>query len=823
MAMNRVVAKLSTLFTVDGLKSIQSQIQAFVGRVRSVLSSVARTPFTGLTAMAAGAKTFTSNFTSGLRTVGASIGGLSRSLFSLKGLVAGLVLSAPFVALRKAVGDAKDAILELDDVGDITGLKAEDLSALRIVAGKSGVDAPELENGLVNLAKSMQSARKDYNSAQKDFLKDRQDAVDAASDAFASATSAKAAGDLSGYTQSMHDYTDALHKAASAQPKFADTTQQFTDLNVAILDADGNYRNLIEVMKDVGVATRGMSDVDRTAALSDIFGVKNAKKLAGLLNDIDNASWADIKAQAKAEGPIITEEDIASAKRMQAATSALHGAWLSFKLDLFRAFFPVFLSNIQLATKLINDHRLAVVNGIVKAWNTATQFVLDFMHVVVGINSILGVPLANLPVRFQWLYGLKSFLDGLIGFAVQAARAIGVLAVAFDRFVKVKTGKSITEWLGSISVDGIVRALNYVRQVALDTWNVLIGHDFDVKTAIGRKFEQARDVVIGALKGIKDAIAPILAGIANAFQDVLDGLRSGNLDDVRSAWFNVGAAVSYAAGWLIGFIEALYKVVALNEQVDGQFSWMNDVVNSAKEAWKWFLDLYNAINGVLSLFGIDLRAVAFFISLIAITGVGGVLNLFAGLIGGILRGVGKLFGLFKEAKTVTTFGTGLAAAAESGAPMLVFLAALVAATTGVYVAFQKLEEATHFFSGITDFFAGVPQSLANLKAVGDQIYDQGGYLRDPNYKGPRVPGATLGIPRGAYAVPPPVSDSFQSLASGSAGSFMKSLDLSGLQPRETVNLNLNIAPGVSVPTKAEKSDVDKLAASIRNNPTLVLG
>ncbi len=70
-----------------------------------------------------------------------------------------------------------------------------------------------------------------------------------------------------------------------------DGAVQIGETTVAVQDADGNYRNLIDILKDVETATDGMGDAEKAAALSTTFTADSTKGLNLILNDgVDSAA-----------------------------------------------------------------------------------------------------------------------------------------------------------------------------------------------------------------------------------------------------------------------------------------------------------------------------------------------------------------------------------------------------------------------------------------------------------------------------------------------------------------------------------------------------
>ena len=81
------------------------------------------------------------------------------------------------------------------------------------------------------------------------------------------------------------------------------------ETSVAVQDADGNYRNLIDILKDVEKATNGMGSAEKAAALGTTFTADSIKGLNLILNDgVDNAaSFADALRGANGSASAMAE------------------------------------------------------------------------------------------------------------------------------------------------------------------------------------------------------------------------------------------------------------------------------------------------------------------------------------------------------------------------------------------------------------------------------------------------------------------------------------------------------------------------------------
>lgn len=67
--------------------------------------------------------------------------------------------------------------------------------------------------------------------------------------------------------------------------KMKDGKVQIGDTSIAVMDAEGNYRDLTDILRDVETATNGMGDAEKAAALSATFTADSQKGLNLILNE----------------------------------------------------------------------------------------------------------------------------------------------------------------------------------------------------------------------------------------------------------------------------------------------------------------------------------------------------------------------------------------------------------------------------------------------------------------------------------------------------------------------------------------------------------
>src|SRR5699024_12244043 len=92
------------------------------------------------------------------------------------------------------------------------------------------------------------------------------------------------------YTLSLHDALPNSGTALNAmfmdlQKSAENGAVAIGDTSVAVYDAEGNMRSMVDIVQDVEKATQAMSDEQRNAALSQIFQQRSLRGVNVLLNE----------------------------------------------------------------------------------------------------------------------------------------------------------------------------------------------------------------------------------------------------------------------------------------------------------------------------------------------------------------------------------------------------------------------------------------------------------------------------------------------------------------------------------------------------------
>lgn len=327
------------------------------------------------------------------------------------------------------------------------------------------------------------------------------------------------------------------------------------DTNVAIVDANGNYRDMTDILADVEKATEGMTQAERDMALSSIWGTE-------ALKGVNMAFEAGVpKIREFEEG--IRNSDGAASEMYDTMQNNLKGA-----IDNMKSAFEGLL--ITIGQRLIPIFQ-NLVEGITNVFTWFNNLNPAIQNVIIGVGGFLAVlgPLlllgssliSNLGLMATGLMALTgtttlaaaatsafgsvmAFITGPIGLtiaAITALIAVGVALIANWDTIKAKCGeiweniKTIIDnaftWICDIiGVDSelikttlfdtwnditknITEALSNIFSVISDTWN-------NIKTIIGDKITAVKDILFETFTFIKDEV---IGAIGDAIQALIDG------------------------------------------------------------------------------------------------------------------------------------------------------------------------------------------------------------------------------------------------------------------------------------------------------------
>lgn len=405
------------------------------------------------------------------------------------------------------------------------------------------------------------------------------------------------------------------------------------DTNVAIVDANGNYRDMTDILADVEKATEGMTQAERDMALSSIWGTE-------ALKGVNMAFEAGVPKIREFEEGIRNSDGAANEmydtmqNNLQGAIDNMKSAFEGLLITIGQRLIPIFQSLVEGITNVFtwfNNLNPAIQNVIIGVGGFLA--ILGPLLLIVGNVIIFIVKLStsiSALVTFFSAGGVGAgilsaaigALSGPIGIAIAAITAliaVGVLLYNNWDTIKAKCSEvwnSIKETINTIwnniktstlgIWNNITSALssswNAIKTVATTVWNaiksviqtvwnaiksiVTTGANA-VKSVVTTSFNAVKSVVTTIWNSIKTVIQTAWNGIksvvstgVNAVKSVITSVWSG-LQEILIAPFR--AAQSVISGILSGISSAISKVTSAISSVKNAASNVVDKINPFKK------------------------------------------------------------------------------------------------------------------------------------------------------------------------------------------------------------------------------------------------
>ena len=314
-------------------------------------------------------------------------------------------------------------------------------------------------------------------------------------------------------TAVMRDMTSKMDEGAIA----------IGDASVQVMDAEGNYRDLTDILRDVEAATNGMGDAEKASALSATFTADSIKGLNLMLN-------AGVDEAAKFEEQL-RKSDGSAADMAKTMNDNLNGDLtnLGSKLEgvqiaIYEKFEPALRDGVK-----VLDSLLDAINFVV---DHSTEFIAALGAMAAGVAAYVGYTTA-----------LKVMEEGW--------KALTIVTKA----------QTAAQWLLNAAMNANPIGLVIAAIVALVTAFVILWN----------KSEAFREFWINLWEKIKE--------VAGAAWEAISGFFSGAWEKVQEIWAPI-------AEWFSEKWEAVKKVVeTVGEVIKKIFGAIVDYFYKKFEPW----------------------------------------------------------------------------------------------------------------------------------------------------------------------------------------------------------------------------------------------
>lgn len=429
------------------------------------------------------------------------------------------------------------------------------------------------------------------------------------------------------------------------------------ETSVAVMDAQGNFRDLTDILTEVEAATNGMGDAERAVALSSTFTADSTKGLNLILNEgMDNIAGYEEELR----GASGSAEEMANIMNdnLSGDVAAMNSAFEELGLKIYDALESKLRAGVQFIT-----------NGVIPAIEWLGGHIPEVTIAVSGLGAVIaamnwGTISSKIAMVKGALVKLAAALGGVSLPAIAIIAVITAVALAFTNL-----WKNNEEFRNKITAiwDGIKAKFDEFGQGIVDRLN-----------ALGFEFEDITEVMKAVWDGFCEVLAPIFEGvfqqISNILNEVLDILTG--LFDIFAGiftgdWDMVWQGVQEVFGAVWDFVVATFE------------NWISTFTSLADTVLGWFgTDWETVWTNVKTFFSDTWNAISSFFS-------------------GILTGIKTFF--TDTWNAIVSFFSGI-------------LSGIYSSVTGTMTEIH--DTFTNIWDSITGFLSGAWETIKNIVTVG---------------------------------------------------------------------------------------------------------
>lgn len=429
------------------------------------------------------------------------------------------------------------------------------------------------------------------------------------------------------------------------------------ETSVAVMDAQGNFRDLTDILTEVEAATNGMGDAERAVALSSTFTADSTKGLNLILNEgMDNIAGYEEELR----GASGSAEEMANIMNdnLSGDVAAMNSAFEELGLKIYDALESKLRAGVQFIT-----------NGVIPAIEWLGGHIPEVTIAVSGLGAVIaamnwGTISSKIAMVKGALVKLAATLGGVSLPAIAIIAVITAVALAFTNL-----WKNNEEFRNKITAiwDGIKAKFDEFGQGIVDRLN-----------ALGFEFEDITEVMKAVWDGFCEVLAPIFEGvfqqisnILNEALDILTGLFDIFAGIFTGDWDMVWQGVQEVFGAVWDFVVATFE------------NWISTFTSLADTVLGWFgTDWETVWTNVKTFFSDTWNAISSFFS-------------------GILTGIKTFF--TDTWNAIVSFFSGI-------------LSGIYSSVTGTMTEIH--DTFTNIWDSITGFLSGAWETIKNIVTVG---------------------------------------------------------------------------------------------------------
>lgn len=393
-------------------------------------------------------------------------------------------------------------------------------------------------------------------------------------------------------TNSMSEVKDETDLAQLAQSEFVSSTGDLNDLLgknyiqmgktlIPVSDAQGNFRDLTDILTDVSDATNGMGDAERAAAMANTFTAYSIKGVNLVINEgMDKVAGYEEELR-KANGAASDMADTMN-DNLKGDLAGMNSALDELKLK----FFDGLEGPLRSAAQFITNKVVPALTALLQNFDSILPGVVALTTAITTFKTVMAISSLINTVTAAWT-AYKTANEGatvaqwLFNAAVGANPLVLLISLLVGLVVMFVVLWNKCDWFREFWIN----AWEKIKEVASSVWEAITGFFSNA----WEKIKEIWGAVTGFFSGLWENLKSIFSKIANWVNDnVVQPIKDFFTPFVEffSALFEVIRQLT------VGVIETIKIIVGTIA------SWVDE--NVIQPVKNFFIDLWDSVSAKVS-------------------------------------------------------------------------------------------------------------------------------------------------------------------------------------------------------------------------------
>lgn len=347
-----------------------------------------------------------------------------------------------------------------------------------------------------------------------------------------------------------------------------DGTVAINDHVIALQDEDGNYRDLIDILTDVSLATEGLGTAERDSALGAIFTARSLPALNQVMNEgidtvrgyRDELNQADGTAQGMADTML---------NNLSGQITILKSQLEGIAIQLGDILMPIIMSVVEKIQAML-DWFLNLDEGTKTLILTIAGLVAGLGPVLVIVGNVIKV------------FGALSSIAGVMGTTIGAiAGPIGIAIGAITAIIAI----------------GVLLYKNWdtIKAKAIELWNSLKTSFGNIKTTVSTVWNGIKKTIGDTWDSIKTTVSTTISTIASSISTTFNSIKT----TISTIWNGITTTISTAVDTVKTTVSTAFNTVSttISTIINGIKTAISTTFNSIKTTVTTVVDVIkNAFN-----------------------------------------------------------------------------------------------------------------------------------------------------------------------------------------------------------------------------------